>query len=126
MSDNIGSKYLWVMEWYDPFDSPPSTAYDIYRIEPQAGVKEEDIEKFMTDEMFPAVGIRATRRAHVVRHYLLKQRGDVRDSLNQIFDIYVHDKSIPAKFESLSTSTALHGFDVVGSWESRESQVDGE
>jgi hypothetical protein len=127
MSVATESKYVWVMEWTETSAAPPRPNYDVYSIEPKAGVRAEDFEKFMTDEMFPVVDLNpvdtpATERRYVVRHYLLKQIGDFGADQGTIFADYVQDQSAWAKFVSLSATTATHFFHLVGSMEIKASR----
>jgi hypothetical protein len=126
MSVTTESKYVWVMEWSDTSAASPRPTFDVYSIEPKAGVRAEDFERFMTDEMFPVVDIPvdtpSTERRYVVRHYLLKQIGAFGAGQGGVQADYVQDQSALAKFVSLSTTTATHFFDLVGSVEIKASR----
>ena len=126
MSVTTESKYVWVMEWTDTLAASPRPTFDVYSIEPKAGVRAEDFEKFMTDEMFPVVDLPvdtpSTERRYVVRHYLFKQIGAFGASQGGVSADYVQDQSAWAKFGSLSTTTATHYFDLIGSVEIKASQ----
>lgn len=121
MSVTTENTYVWVMEWSEASTTSPSRQFDVYSIEPQAGVRAEDFEKFMIDEMFPVVDLpvetRSTQRRNVVRHYLLKQVGAFGAGQGSVPADYVQDESTFRKFFSLSTTTATHYFDFVGSCE---------
>jgi hypothetical protein len=116
MSVATESKYVWVMEWTETSAAPPRPNYDVYSIEPKAGVRAEDFV-----DLNP-VDTPATERRYVVRHYLLKQIGDFGADQGTIFADYVQDQSAWAKFVSLSATTATHFFHLVGSMEIKASR----
>jgi hypothetical protein len=121
MSSTKEHRYVWAIEWHwrFPVQGQPSTTYDLYSLEPRSGVSEEDFEKFMTEEIFPAVGAIALRGGGSVRHYLLKQHGAVKWDLPSVFASKVRDESIQSKFESFAESAESQSFALVGSWETK-------
>jgi hypothetical protein len=57
-----------------------------------------------------------------VRHHLFKQIGAFGAGQGGVFADYVQDQSVWAKFGALSTTTATHYFDLVGSVEMKASR----
>ena len=125
-ANNPENTYVWVMAWSDNAAASPRPTFDVYSIEPAAGVRAEDFEKFMIDEMFPVVDFSAEtptgEHSHDVKHYLFKQIGAFDPDRSGVPADYVRDPSVLAKFRSLSTPRATHYFDLVGSVELKASR----
>jgi hypothetical protein len=128
MSVTKENTYVWIMEWFDTLEPSARHSYDVYTIEPQEGIHEEDFVRFMTDELFPVVKLPVDPPGHrlVVRHILLKQVGGFSAPEADVFPDYVPDKSILAKFRSLSTTIASQYWDSVSEWESENRGESGE
>src|SRR5688500_14087154 len=72
MSHNNRKNYLWIIEWNNPFASPGKKKGMLYyNVTPHAGVTQEDFEKFMKKEAFPAIGMVSTRSINFGPQYLL-------------------------------------------------------
>lgn len=111
-------KYLWAIEWNNPFTREHSRGITFYNLAPLSGVKEEEFEKFIKDEGFPAVGGILTRAIQFGPQYLLKERGDEGpDPLDN------HQAAeMVKKLESLSTHKLDKQFYVVLSSEPTSSE----
>ena len=61
MADTEPLKYLWIVEWHNPFAQENNRGLLFYRLTVLPGVKPEDFEAFVKNEAFPAVGKILTR-----------------------------------------------------------------
>jgi hypothetical protein len=115
MSVTKENTYVWIMEWFDTLEPSARHSYDVYTIEPQEGIHEEDFVRFMTDELFPVVKLPVDPPGHrlVVRHILLKQVGGFSAPEADVF-------------RSLSTTIASQYWDSVSEWESENRGESGE
>lgn len=86
MSENGAKKYLWAIEWNNPFTQFPNRGMIFYSITLHPDVKEEDFEMFMKEEAFPAVAGISTRAVFYKPQYLLKQ-GDRLDDSTGFFQV---------------------------------------
>ena len=76
MSDNSNKKYLWVVEWNNPFTQQENRGMLFYNITLLPDVKQEDFEKFMKEEAIPAVEGILTRAIKYGPQYLLEDAGE--------------------------------------------------
>jgi hypothetical protein len=72
MSDNDEVKYIWAVEWDNPFTQQDKRGMVFYEVTLLPGVTKEDFEKFLKEEGFPAVGGILTRAIRYNQQYLLK------------------------------------------------------
>jgi len=83
MSDNSKKKYLWVVEWDSEYTQPDKSGMYFYSITLLPDVEQEDFEKFMKEEAFPAIeGISNRTATHYGPHYLLEDAGEEKDLLD--------------------------------------------
>ena len=78
MADTEQLKYLWIVEWHNPFEQRNNRGLFFYRLTVLPGVKPEDFEAFVKNEAFPAVGKILTRAIQYERQYLIRDAGIVR------------------------------------------------
>jgi len=76
MSDNSKKKYLWVVEWDNPFAQHKNRGMLFYSITLLPDVEPEDFEKFMKEEAFPAIDGILTRAIRFGPQYLLEDAGE--------------------------------------------------
>jgi hypothetical protein len=75
MSDHRKVKYVWAVEWHNPFANQDKRGMIFYDVTLRPGVTQEEFEKFVTDEGFPAVGGILTRAIRFEQQYLLRYSG---------------------------------------------------
>jgi len=77
LADTEPLKYLWIVEWHNPFAQENNRGLLFYRLTVLPGVKPEDFEAFVKNEAFPAVGKILTRAIQYERQYLIKDAGTI-------------------------------------------------
>jgi hypothetical protein len=109
MSDDGKIKYVWVVEWENPFSQQNKKGMVFYDVTLLPGVKEEDFLKFLTEEAFLAVdGIR-TRAIRFTQQYLLRySEKDGPDPLRMI-----QKEGVEEKLESLCIRRVDKNFHIV-------------
>ena len=109
MSDNSKKKYLWAVEWNNPFSQQENRGMLFYSVTLRPEVKQEDFEKFMKEEAIPAVEGILTRAIKFGPQYLLEEAGekgpDALDS-QQV-------REMVKRLESLATHTLDNRFCTV-------------
>jgi len=78
VADTEQLKYLWIVEWHNPFTQHNNRGLLFYRLTVLPGVKPEDFEAFVKSEAFPAVGKILTRAIQFERQYLIKDAEAIR------------------------------------------------
>lgn len=113
MSDKKEKKYLWAIEWSKFFveqpGEPPPGGMIFYSIALHPDVKEEDFEKFMKEEAFPAVDGISTRAVFYKSLYLLRDIGKGTGTEDPSGFLQVED--IFKKLDSLGTRKLLAELD---------------
>jgi hypothetical protein len=72
MSDDGNIKYVWVVEWENPFSQQDNKGMVFYDVTLLPGVKEEDFLKLLSEEAFLAVDGITTRAIRFTQQYLLR------------------------------------------------------
>ena len=109
MSDDSEVKYVWAVEWHNPFANQNKRGMVFYDVTLLPGVTEEEFEKFLTEEGFPAVGGILTRAIRFEQQYLLRYSGDKGpDPLSNI-----QKQGVAEKLRSLCKHTTDKNFYVV-------------
>lgn len=109
MQNNNKKKYVWVVEWDNPFAATNKRGMLFYSISPRPGVTKEEFEKFMKEEASPAVDGILTRAIRYKSKYLLEDLAeDGRDPLDisQVAEMV-------KKLGELTTHKLENGFLVV-------------
>ena len=73
MSGDSEVKYVWAVEWDNPFAQENHRGIVFYDVTLLPGVSEEDFQKFLAEEGFPAVGGILTRSVRFTQQYLLRR-----------------------------------------------------
>jgi hypothetical protein len=109
MADDGEVKYVWAVEWHNPFANQNKRGMVFYDITLLPGVTEEEFEKFIVDEGFPAVGGILTRAIRFEQQYLLRYSGkEGPDPLSSI-----QKEGVAEKLGSLCKHTTDKDFYVV-------------
>jgi len=109
MSDDSEGRYVWAVEWVNPFAGQNERGMVLYDVTLLPGVTKEDFEKFVAEEGFPAVGGILTRAIRFNGQYLLRssERGGP-DPLSNI-----QKEGVAERLASLCTHTTDKSFYVV-------------
>jgi hypothetical protein len=109
MSDDGKIKYVWVVEWENPFSQQDNKGIVFYDVTLLPGVKEEDFLKFLAEEAFLAVEGISTRAIRFAQQYLLRySKREGPDPLNMI-----QKEGVEEKLESLCKHTVDKNFHIV-------------
>jgi hypothetical protein len=109
MSDNGEVKYVWAVEWDNPFTQEDNRGVVFYDVTLLPGVTAEDFEKFVKEEGFPAVGGISTRAIRFNQQHLLKYSdSEGPDPLSSI-----QKEGVEEKLGSLCKHTTDRNFYVV-------------
>src|SRR6476620_6662644 len=76
MANEKPRKYLFVIEWNNPFTSTNDKGVLFYSVCPRDGMLPEEFEKFMKEKAFPAVDDISTRGRRYKAKYLLVDAED--------------------------------------------------
>ncbi|PYQ58224.1 MAG: hypothetical protein DMF53_20785 [Acidobacteria bacterium] len=108
MSDDGEVKYVWAVEWHNPFaqNKRGMVFYDVTLL---PGVTEEELGKFLAEEGFPAVDGILTRAVRFEQQYLLRHSEEEGpDPLSSI-----QKEGVAEKLGSLCKHTTDKSFYVV-------------
>ncbi len=109
MSDDGKTKYVWAVEWENPFSQQDNKGIVFYDVTLLPGVKEEDFLKFLAEEAFLAVKGIHTRAIHFTQQYLLRySEKDGPDPLSMI-----QKKGVEEKLEPLCKHKVDKNFHIV-------------
>jgi hypothetical protein len=92
MSDDRAVKYVWAVEWENPFDQQNNRGIVFYDVTLVPGVTEEEFQKFLAEEGFPAVRGILTRAVQFNQQYLLRYEEQGPDPLSSIQEEGVAEK----------------------------------
>jgi len=93
MADNGEDRYVWAVEWENPFAPEHKRGMVFYDVTLLPGVTKEAFEKYLTEEALPAVRGILTRAIRFEDQYLMKDAGeDGPDPLDKIQKVGVTEK----------------------------------
>ena len=84
MSVDKAVKYVWAVEWDNPFNQQHNRGVVFYDVTLEPGVTEEEFQKFLAEEAFPAVKGILTRAIRFNDQYLLRNEEQGPDPLGSI------------------------------------------
>jgi hypothetical protein len=109
MSDDNEVKYVWAVEWDNPFRKQDNRGMVFYDVTLLPGVTGEEFEKFLAEEGFPAVEGISTRAVRFGHQYLLRSsETEGPDSLSSI-----QKEGVKEKLGSLCKHITDKSFSVV-------------
>ena len=111
--DEEASRYVWAVEWRNPFSQDKRSGLVLYDITLQPGVTEEEFQQFLAEQGFAGVSGILTRAIQFGKQHLLRaeeQAGP--DPLDRI-----QQEGVAERLGSLATFTRVQGLITVMSSE---------
>lgn len=111
MEDDGEVKYVWAVEWVNPFSQQDKRGMVFYDVTLLPGVTEEEFEKFLAEEGLPAVEGILTRAIRFEQQYLMKH--SEKEGINPDPLKSIQKKEVAEKLASLCKHRKTKSFHVV-------------